>query len=129
MIMAKVLIVGASNRPERYSYKALTMLKDHGHDLFLQSPKYTNIEGQLVQKELSEIQTSVDVLTLYVNPQISDKMKDDILRLRPKLVIFNPGTENASLMEALESQNIKILEACTLVLLSTGQFDQQIPAS
>jgi len=59
---------------------------------------------------------------MYVNSQISNQLTEDILRLNPQRVIFNPGSENNSLESILHKNGIKTEQACSLVLLRTGQF-------
>lgn len=117
----KVAVLGASDNPERYSYMAHQMLEENGHSVELVSPRYDNIEGKKVHKDLSTL-TNIDTLTMYVNPDISTKMKEQIFKLNPKRVIFNPGTENPALEKELTDKGIQIEEACTLVLLRTNQF-------
>jgi uncharacterized protein len=117
----KVAILGASDKPERYSYLAFKKLLAHGHEPILISPTVKEVEGQKVYQSLSEIKEA-DTLTLYVNPQISSNMEKDILKLKPGRVIFNPGTENPELERALTKAGIPFEEACTLVLLNTGSF-------
>ncbi|PIP93798.1 MAG: CoA-binding protein [Bdellovibrio sp. CG12_big_fil_rev_8_21_14_0_65_39_13] len=117
----RVAILGASDNPERYSYKAMEMLEENGHEAILVSPRYQEIEGKPVHADLTSLK-GIDTLTLYVNAEISSKMKDQILNLKPKRVIFNPGTENPSLEKLLTDSGIAFEEACTLVLLRTNQF-------
>lgn len=117
----RVAILGASDNPERYSYKAMQMLEENGHEAILVSPRYKEIEGRSVHEDLTMLK-GIDTLTLYVNADISNKMKDQILKIKPKRVIFNPGTENPALEKALTDAGIAIEEACTLVLLRTNQF-------
>lgn len=117
----KVAVLGASDNPERYSYKAHHLLEEHGHSVELVSPRYEIIEGKKVHKDLSTLQ-NIDTLTMYVNPDISNKMKDQIIKLKPKRVIFNPGTENPELEKSLNEMGIEVEEACTLVLLRTNQY-------
>ena len=117
----KVAILGASPNPDRYSYKALKSLENHGHEVFLVYPRYDEIDGNKVYDSLSDV-NNIDTLTMYVSPQISNNIKQDILDLSPKRVIFNPGAENAELQEELSKSGIEVMEACTLVLLSTDQF-------
>lgn len=118
----KVVILGASPKPERYSYKAMKALENNGHEYFLVSPIYDDIEGQKVFKDLSEIDFEIDTITLYVNDKVSTKLQDKILALKPKRVIFNPGSENAELAKGVADLGAEALEACTLVMLSTDQF-------
>jgi len=117
-----VAVLGASNNPERYSNMAVRRLRDAGHRVIPVNPALETIEDFPVAQSLGEIKDPIDTLTLYVGPQRSVPMIDDILRLAPKRVIFNPGTESEELATALDRANIPHLEACTLVMLQTGQF-------
>lgn len=101
---------------------ALRMLQDYGHHVFPVSPKLREIEGVKVFAQLGEIPEKIDTLTMYVGPAISAKLQNEILALKPKRVIFNPGSENPALMAALEKAGVHVVEGCTLVLLRTNQF-------
>lgn len=118
----KVAILGASDKPERYAHKALTKLKKHNHQVFLVSRNLTEIEGQKVYAQLTEIPEKIDTLSMYVNPKISSELTQDILTLNPKRVIFNPGTENPALEKTLTEKGIKCIENCTLIMLNSNQF-------
>lgn len=120
--MQKVIILGASDNPERYSYKVLKLLKEYGHQVYPINPKLEEIEGIKTYKDLSDITEAVDTLTIYVNPKISSELKDLILNTKTKRVIFNPDTENPNLAKELREKGIELVEACTLVMLKTGQF-------
>jgi uncharacterized protein len=117
-----VAILGATDKTNRYSYLAFKKLQAYGHKPLPVSPKVKAIEGTPVFASLGDIEEPVDTLTMYVGPELSSKLADDILKLRPKRVIFNPGSENPALEEKLEEAGIAFEEACTLVLLSTEQF-------
>jgi len=118
-----VAILGASDNPERYSFKAYEMLTRFHHTSFLVNPRLQQINGQKVFSKISELRDQlIHTLTIYVNPEVSSSLEQEIIELRPKRVIFNPGSENRELQKKLESQNIECLQACTLVLLSTHQF-------
>ena len=117
-----VVIIGASNNPERYSHRALLMLRKHGHEVVPVHPKLAEIEGIPVVADVSLITGPVDTVTMYVGPAISSALQDKLTALKPKRVIFNPGTENAALQTHLTKAGIACEEACTLVLLNTDQF-------
>ncbi len=117
-----VAVLGASANPDRYSNMAVRCLHEAGHRVIPVNPALEQIEGLPVAKSLGEIRDPIDTLTLYVGPQRLAPLTDDILRLAPKRVIFNPGTESADLAAALDQADIPHLAACTLVLLQTGQF-------
>ena len=117
----KTLVLGASQNPARYSYLALNKLSGHDHTVIAigrRKGKVGNVEIDTEQKPL----TDVDTVTLYLNPQNQKPYYDYILSLKPKRIIFNPGTENDELYKLAKQNGIKVMEACTLVLLSTGQY-------
>lgn len=118
----KVVILGASNKPDRYAYKAYKMLQEYGHETFLVHPSLEKVEDQKVYKSLSSVPQPVDTLTMYVGPQISSGLIEEIKKLNPKRIIFNPGSENQDIVEALYDTPIRLMEACTLVLLRSKQF-------
>lgn len=117
-----VAILGASKSPERYAYLAFKMLQEYGHKPFPVTPKFAELEGVKAYPVLSEIPEKIDTLTMYVGPEISSKLARDILALRPRRVIFNPGSENPVLQSEMVGAGIEVEEACTLVLLRTKQF-------
>ncbi|MCG8477381.1 MAG: CoA-binding protein [Cytophagales bacterium] len=119
----KTLVVGASENPDRYSYKATNMLLEYGHPIVLTGIKKGTINGEpfhLIKdrEEFSEL----DTVTLYVSPKNQKDIMDYLIGLKPKRVIFNPGTENPDFYEKLKAQNIDYQEACTLVLLRSNQY-------
>jgi predicted CoA-binding protein len=123
--MEVVAVLGASSDPNRYSFKALELLKQYGHRPLPIHPREKVILDLNVVSSLRDLinqKESVDTLTMYVNPALSTPLTADILELKPKRVIFNPGTENPPLQKELASHGIKVEEACTLVLLRTGQY-------
>ncbi len=117
----KTVVVGASNNSDRYAYKAVKMLLDHQHEVVPVSNKKEEVLG-LPIKNIDTIEMGVDTITLYVGPQNQSIYQDYILNTKPRRVIFNPGTENPEFEEILEKNGIIVEEACTLVLLSTGQY-------
>lgn len=122
MSKQRVVIIGASNNPERYSHRALLLLRKHGHEVVAVHPKLTEIEGIAVVADLSAITSPVDTVTMYVGAAISNGLTEKLIALKPRRVIFNPGAENTALADALQNAGIACEEACTLVLLNTGQF-------
>ncbi len=86
------------------------------------SPKFTELEGTKAYAKLADLPPKIDTLTMYVGPDLSTKMESEILALRPRRVIFNPGSENPPLQNSLAKAGIEVEEACTLVLLRTHQF-------
>lgn len=115
-------ILGASNKPNRYSHRALLMLREHNHEVIPVHPKLREIEAIPVVSTLSQITTPVDTLTLYLRPELCAPLAADIIALAPRRVIFNPGTESIELEQKLNAAGIATQNACTLVLLRSGQF-------
>lgn len=119
--MKKTLIIGASPNPERYAYRAAHMLTSKGHTIVNIGIKQGEVAGVKIEKR-SLPYHDIDTVTLYIGPDLQIGYYDYILETKPKRVIFNPGTENPALQMMLNLNNIEPVEACTLVLLSTGQY-------
>lgn len=119
--MKKTLIIGASNNPERYAYKAAERLLHHGHEIELLGLRNDEIFGRKIDTE-RKIYTDLDTITMYIGPQRQPDYYDYIISLKPKRVVFNPGTENSDFEKLLTENGIGFEEACTLVLLQTGQY-------
>lgn len=117
----KVLVIGASTNPSRTSYQAVEMLQDYEHEVIAIGSKEAKVHGIDIIVEHPKLD-DIDTVTLYINPSIQPEYYDYIPELKPNRVIFNPGTENPDFMKLLIHQGIRIEEACTLVLLRTGQF-------
>jgi predicted CoA-binding protein len=118
----KVMVYGASTNPERYAYKATELLLAHRHELVLVGNKTGEVLGIPILQGHPEL-IGVDTMTLYVGPQNQGELLEYARRIKPRRIIFNPGTENPELYTELEKAGIQVEEACTLVLLHTGQFD------
>lgn len=118
-----VAVMGASNKTDRYSYKAVMMIREKGHQPFPVHPLLKDIEGIPVFAALGLVPVPMDVVTLYLGPAHQSRVAEEILVSRPRRVIFNPGAENPLLAERLQSAGIEAVNACTLVMLQTGQFD------
>jgi predicted CoA-binding protein len=117
-----VAIIGASSKTERYSNKVLKLLLEKDHTVFPVHPHVASIHGIRTYPTLLNISQSIDTIIMYVNPNISTVLNKEILLKSPRRVIFNPGSENEPLEQVLSSHGIIVQHACTLVLLSSGQF-------
>ena len=117
----KTIVLGASTNPERYSHMAVLMLRRQGHDVVAVGPKPGRIGDVDIVPEMPSDE-SVDTVTLYLNPTHQASYADRILSLHPRRIVFNPGTENPELEDLASQKGIQAQRACTLVLLSTGQY-------
>jgi predicted CoA-binding protein len=117
----KTVVLGASDNPERYSFLAINKLRANNHPVVAigrKPAKVADVEVETDQKAIPD----VDTVTLYLNPANQKAYYDYIFSLHPKRIIFNPGAENEELATLAKEKGIQPMEACTLVLLSTGQF-------
>ncbi len=117
-----VVVLGASNKPLRYSNQAIRLLLEKGYQVTPIHPRLELIEDLPVAHSLQKIRQPVDTLTLYVGPKRLEPMIDEVVLLKPQRVIFNPGSESATLQQRLKQAGIHWLEACTLVMLRIGTF-------
>lgn len=121
MSSKKTVVLGASTNPERYSYRAILSLLSHGHEVIPVGLREGHIgECKIISEKL--LIQDVDTVTLYVHPDNQKVYFDYIIKLNPKRVIFNPGTENPELEKMLSDKNISFEHACTLVLLASNQY-------
>ena len=120
--MKRTLILGASPNPERYSYKATAMLAQHNNDVFPVGLRMGEIEGHKILTN-NPIIENINTVTLYLGPKNQAEYYDYILhKIHPNRIIFNPGTENAELQRLAQENGIETEVACTLVLLSIGNY-------
>ncbi|MEN9571837.1 MAG: hypothetical protein RL172_3068 [Bacteroidota bacterium] len=117
----KTLVLGASTNPARYSYLAIMRLREQQHSVVAIGKKAGWVKDVAIQTGQLPI-AGIHSITLYLNPQHQVEYYQYILSLRPQRIIFNPGTENDELYELAKQQGIQVLEACTLVMLSTQQY-------
>ena len=117
----KTVVLGASDNPSRYSYLAVERLTQQQHPVIALGRKQGLIGNTSILTDRPAIE-AVDTITLYLNEQNQKDFYDYILSLHPKRIIFNPGTENDELFDLARANGIEALEACTLVMLSTGQY-------
>jgi predicted CoA-binding protein len=118
----RVVVLGASPKPARYSNRAVRLLMQGGHEVLPIHPAASSIEGLPVVPHLAELSGHIDTVTLYISAGRSSKLADILVNLHPNRVIFNPGAENPDLQASLEAEGIHTENACTLVLLNTEQF-------
>ncbi len=121
IMQKKTLVIGASENPERYSNMAVKKLVAHGHPVLALGNRDGTIDATKITKEKPQAD-DVNTVSLYLNAGNQKPYYNYILDLKPQRIIFNPGAENQELAGLAAAQGIKVMEACTLVMLSTGQF-------
>lgn len=119
--MSKTLVFGASLKPERYSNLAIQRLVEKNIETEAFGLRLGEVSGVQIKTKLEDFQ-NIDTITLYLNPKRQVEYYNEIIRLQPRRVIFNPGTENMPFYSLLEENGILVVVACTLVLLATNQY-------
>jgi uncharacterized protein len=117
------LVVGASENPSRYSNMAAKRLLEYDYKVKCFGKKAGRINNIEIETQLPE-GVKIHTITLYINPTHQKNIIPDLLKLNPKRIIFNPGTENHEFEALAQSQGIETLEACTLVLLATNMYSK-----
>lgn len=118
----KTMVIGASTNPSRYAYLAVSRLLEKKYEVIPLGIEAGMIAGVRIETERKSF-SNVHTVTLYINPAIQKEYYDYILNtIKPQRLIFNPGTENREFEKSAAAKGIQTVEACTLVLLSTGQF-------
>ncbi len=115
------VVLGASPKEDRYSNRAVRKLVAHGHSVIAVGLRSGNIDGTTIVPDVP-LDRVVDTVTMYLNAENQRTWEERILALKPRRIIFNPGAENERLADAAARAGISVQEACTLVLLSTGQY-------
>jgi uncharacterized protein len=119
----KTVIIGATTDRSRYAWLAASMLTQYNHEIVPIGIKKGELFGTEIQDIYGKPQIpGVDTVTLYIGPQRQPEWYDYILSLKPKRIIFNPGTENDQFENMAEEKGIEVVEGCTLVMLRTNQY-------
>lgn len=119
--MKKTVVLGATDNPARYAYLAVQKLRRFGHEVVPVGLKEGEIDGLKIRKGQPDVE-DVDTVTLYVGTRNQAPLYDYIMKLNPKRIIYNPGTENTELQQMAEKKGIENVVGCTLVMLSTGEY-------
>jgi uncharacterized protein len=117
----KTLVIGASTKPQRYSNKAIRMLKTYGHEVIALAKRTGSVDNIPILTEFP-LDENIHTVTLYIGPQNQPEYYSLLLKLKPKRVIFNPGTENSELQKILKETGIETTNDCTLVMLRNGYY-------
>jgi len=117
----KTLVIGASTKPERYSNKAIQMLREYNHEVVALAKRAGQVDDVSIQTEFP-FDDDIHTVTMYLGAKRQPEYYEHLINLKPERVIFNPGAENPELKEKLESAGIETVENCTLVMLRTNQF-------
>jgi predicted CoA-binding protein len=117
-----VAVLGASQKPDRYAFKAIELLKEFGHKPIPVNPACYEVLGEKCYPEIAAVPQPIDTVTLYLRSARSNPLIDQILSVKPRRIIMNPGAENEALAEKARDQEIEVIEGCTLVMLRTGHF-------
>jgi predicted CoA-binding protein len=117
----KTLVLGASDNPARYSYLAVKKLQSYQHPVVAIGKKRGRVGVVNIETDHAPV-NAIDTVTLYLNPKNQQEYYDYILSLKPKRIIFNPGTENSELIRRAKENGIEPVIGCTLVMLSNGMY-------
>lgn len=115
------LVLGASPHADRYSHLAVVRLVSHGYPLVAVGNRSGTVAGVPILRTIPE-DLQVDTVTLYLNPINQREWQPRLLQLRPRRIIFNPGTEDVDFAGAARSAGIEVVEGCTLVMLAAGTY-------
>lgn len=117
-----VAVIGASPKPDRYAFRAMQLLAEHGHRAIPINPAFDEILGEKCYRSIADVPDKIDTVTLYLSEARSDPLTDEIIDAKPRRIIMNPGAENDALAEKARDRGIEVVEDCTLVMLGSGTF-------
>ena len=121
MALKSTLVFGASTKPQRYSNIAMKMLKEYDHSILAIGGREGEFDGTSIVTGHPSF-SDVDTITMYMGADRQKEHEEYLLSLKPRRIIFNPGAENPSLAKRAKEMGIEVIEACTLVMLRTGQY-------
>lgn len=117
----KTLVLGASTNPERFSYQAVRKLKFNNIPVVAVGLREGEIAGVQVEKPFPKFD-EIHTVTLYIGPKNLPPFYNYVLSLKPKRVIFNPGTENPEFAGILKQADIEVMHGCTLIMLTNNLY-------
>ena len=117
-----VVILGASPREDRYAFRAFKILHEYGHRPIPVNPTYREVTGERCYPSIKDVAQKIDTVTIYLAKRRSDPLIDEIVSVKPRRIIMNPGAENPNLAGRAEAVGIEVVEGCTLVMLRSGRF-------
>jgi uncharacterized protein len=115
------LVIGASTKPERFSYLAVKRLVASNIPVIAVGLREGEVSGVRIEKQFPEV-SNIHTVTLYVGPKNQSVYHDYIIKSNPRRVIFNPGTENTPFEDILRKQGIEVVKGCTLIMLDNGTY-------
>lgn len=122
VIMKSVVVLGASPKPDRYAFKAMLRLQEHGYTAIPVNPAFDEVLHEHCYASIADVPQPIDTITLYLGAARSTHLIQDIIKAKPRRIIFNPGAENEQLVKAASSAGISPVNSCTLVMLGAGNF-------
>jgi uncharacterized protein len=117
-----VAVLGASPKPDRYANKAMQLLAEYGYRAIPINPAFEEILGARCYPSIADVPGKIDTATIYLGQARSDPLIDEIVNVRPRRIIMNPGAENENLAAKARERGIEVVEGCTLVMLRAGSF-------
>ena len=120
--MKSVVVLGASQKPDRYAFMAMERLQKHGYKAIPVNPGLTEILGEQCYVSILDVPGPIDTVTMYLGAERSTPLIDEIIQAKPRRIIFNPGAENDALVKAAQGAGIEVIIGCTLVMLGAGTF-------
>jgi uncharacterized protein len=117
-----VAVIGASPKPDRYAFRAMQLLAEHGYRAIPINPAFDEILGEKCYRSIVDVPEKIDTVTLYLSEARSTPLISEIVDAKPRRIIMNPGAENDALAEKACQHGIEVVEDCTLVMLGSGTF-------
>ena len=120
--MKTIVVLGANPKTDRYAFKAMQKLQEHGYNAVLVNPAFSEMHGERCYASIADVPQPIDTVSLYLRPARSTPLMEDILKARPRRIIFNPGAENKWLAKAASLAGIVTVKRRTLEMLEAGTF-------
>jgi predicted CoA-binding protein len=117
-----VVVLGATSKEDRYAFLAMQRLQERGYKAIPVNPAFDEVLGETCYGSITEVPEPIDTVTMYLGAARSTPLAQEIIKAKPRRIIFNPGAENPQLAAEAEARGIEVVSGCTLVMLQSGMF-------
>lgn len=120
-IRPTVAVVGASRDRGKFGNISVRAHLQQGYEVFPVNPHADEVEGLRAFESLSDVPAEkLDRVTVYLPPNLTLDLLDEIAEVDPAEVWLNPGSSDEDVRDRAEQLGIEIIEACSIVDLGVS---------
>jgi len=106
-----IALIGASDRPDRASYRVMWFLQQHGYRVIPVNPQITgeHVHGEYVWRELSQIGEPIDMVDIFRRSEAAGDAVDQAIAAGAKAVWMQLGVVNEAAAARAEAAGLKVV--------------------